>query len=382
MILREWTDANGKKVTLTSSSGGKSFKNRFKKLLDYHIANKERSIIKTDIQKLTDDYFYYTERHEGDVLKYDMSVSTYINPKTEDWSFEVTIDNKSKDTTEGTGWENFLVNIKIWLKVPFQKTTAYKDLLTEWLDSTGKKVNSSAPASKTSSKANKEKFKELTDYMKANKSFSTTKAEAVRIADDGFTYKETWKSPSGQEFVLTILVGFEEVGSWSFEFYMDTNLISEAKGTGWEDFLKELTKYFNAPKTRALEYDSLLEWVDRQGKKVGQTSTTSTKNYPDQTERYKKLLNQIDSDGFCKYTINLLDDRILAFTISNGVGVKIIFKPYVPCYLVQVDGYDNNCKDWEEVLKLLIIEGIIGDTDLCESASYAEDFKLYENLWN
>lgn len=131
----------------------------------------------------------------------------------------------------------------------------------------------------------------------------------------------------------------------------------------------------------------LSEWKDNKGNQVNTGSVTSkpaasSKNYPSQEYRYKRLLAQIDSDKICKYTVNLLDDRILAITLNNGVGVKIIFKPYVPCYLVQVDGQDTTCDDYEDVLKLLIIEGIIGDTDLCEAASFAEDFRLYENLWD
>jgi hypothetical protein len=133
----------------------------------------------------------------------------------------------------------------------------------------------------------------------------------------------------------------------------------------------------------------LYEWKDDNGKKINLTTSaitsptpSSNKNYLDHTDRYKKLLAQIDSDKIVKYTINLLDDRILAITLNNGVGVKIIFKPYVPCYVVQVDGYDTKCDDYKEVLKTLIIEGIIGDTDLCESvSSVVEEFKEYETLW-
>ena len=134
---------------------------------------------------------------------------------------------------------------------------------------------------------------------------------------------------------------------------------------------------------------NLREWKDTKGNQINlnksssaPASNTSTKNYPDQTDRYKRLLAQIDSDGFCKVTVNLLDDRILAFTTHDGLPIKIIFKPYVPCYLLQIDGKDFSCKDFEEVLDILLDIEVIKNTDLCESASFAEDFRLYENLWN
>lgn len=73
-----------------------------------------------------------------------------------------------------------------------------------------------------------------------------------------------------------------------------------------------------------------------------QPASSSHKNYPSQEERYKRLLAQIDSDKTCSYTVNLLDDRILAITTNSAKGdleLKIIFKPYVPCYLLQLTYY-------------------------------------------
>lgn len=134
----------------------------------------------------------------------------------------------------------------------------------------------------------------------------------------------------------------------------------------------------------------LNEWQDAKGNKVNtnsparSTTSTGAKNYPDQTDRYKRLLAQIDADGYSKYTVNLLDDRILAFTTHDGLPIKIIYKPYTtpPSYLVQIDGKDFYDNEYEDVLNLLLDIEVIKNTDLCESASIAEDFRTYETLWD
>jgi hypothetical protein len=139
--------------------------------------------------------------------------------------------------------------------------------LHEWKDSTGKKVNTpstssaSTPASTTSSKTNKEKFKELTDYMSNHKSPLARKTEVTRLDDGGFTYEETWYSSAlKRDFVLSVLVDYSRFNSsWGYKLYMDTNLIKEAKGSGWEALLEGLEKHFYVPKTGSPEHKSLTE---------------------------------------------------------------------------------------------------------------------------
>ena len=135
---------------------------------------------------------------------------------------------------------------------------------------------------------------------------------------------------------------------------------------------------------------NLKEWVDAKGNKIklntpAQTTTSSTGNYPSQEDRYKKLLAQIDADNICEYTVNQLTDRILDITVSTAkksdTPIKIVYKPYVPCYTFIVYGREVNDLTYEEILDLLEMAGIIKNTNLCESGSIAEDFRLYENLW-
>ena len=111
-----------------------------------------------------------------------------------------------------------------------------------------------------SSKTNKEKFKELTDYMIKNKSSETAKAVVVRLDDGGFTYKEYRKSPSGQDFTLTLLVGYSRFSpQWKYELYLDTDLEEERSGNGFNYLIFELYKHFSVPKVGSPEHDSICE---------------------------------------------------------------------------------------------------------------------------
>lgn len=130
----------------------------------------------------------------------------------------------------------------------------------------------------------------------------------------------------------------------------------------------------------------LYEWKDSNGKKVSTASTPASTSQPaikSQKERYKKLIAQIDADKISTYTVNELTDTILDFNVSTkyrptGYRVKIEYSPTTDDFILQVgDGTALKGNDWnEDILSLLSVGAI-----LRESCSIAEDFKLYENLW-
>ncbi len=152
----------------------------------------------------------------------------------------------------------------------------------------------------------------------------------------------------------------------------------------------------------------LYEWKDAKGNKINLNNSTcrsttaasnvnnnsSTTNYPNQTERYKKLLAQIDKEKRFKYTITLLTDNALVFNLidplnsNKTIAIAIVYKPYTtpPIWRMGVgDRPTVDYKDWNELLEIFETPGIIKDiSSLKESfeSSVAEDFELYENLWN
>lgn len=138
------------------------------------------------------------------------------------------------------------------------------------------------------------------------------------------------------------------------------------------DYLEQLEELDDAPKL-----ESLSEWVAFNGKQVHLNSTTTTvppdpqaAKYPSQEDRYKKLLAQIDADNISTYTVNTLDDRILDITLNTefktGVVVKIIYKPYVPCYAFMVGDKVLNGMNYQDILDLLLTAKVIKNTNLCE----------------
>ena len=143
----------------------------------------------------------------------------------------------------------------------------------------------------------------------------------------------------------------------------------------------------------------LQEWLDSQGNKIDTTpanNTQKTSGYPDQTPIYKDIISQIKKDGAGSFTINLLTDRILAFSIDinnkipQTIGIKIIFKPWVPCYLMQINlktmTKESNCSSIKEVLICLAALNIINPSRVfnqtIQENTIAKEFSIYENMWN
>ena len=149
----------------------------------------------------------------------------------------------------------------------------------------------------------------------------------------------------------------------------------------------------------------LLEWkyMNQQTNTTTNNSTptasnkTSTGSNQDQTERYKKLLAQIDKEKNYKYDLLLLNDQTLAFELDiNPVNNKttmiaIVYNPAVnpPVWRMRVgNGTPVEYRDWNDILEVFEIPGIIKDiSSLKESlntnaTSIVEDFETYNNLWS
>ena len=258
-------------------------------------------------------------------------------------------------------------------------------LLKEWLDSKGNRINtgsSTGQVAKTSG-GFKERFKKLLDYASKHKGPAVHKTTIKSLSDDGFFYTEERRGGySFYDVDINVYIG-ELTEAWRLRVYIDNKPEADLSGTGWPELLKQLRAYITVPVPTTPEYKDLLtEWVDAKGNKVStSTSSKATSKIPDQTARFKSLLSQIDSDGFCKYTVNVLDGNMLSITLHNKVKVTLVRRAFAPVYALTIENHREVYDDYEDVLKALIEEGIIGETDLCES-TLAEDFQLYESLWN
>jgi hypothetical protein len=171
------------------------------------------------------------------------------------------MDGKKIEESILLDWKELLRALKAYFNAPYLGTPEYTSLteeLREWKTMNPSTKGSSQSASTASSKTNKEKFKELTDYMKAHSNSSVDKAEVVRLDRNDCIYKEHWKLTTGQEFTIILSVVFNS-SSWRLKLYLDTSLLKEIQGADWEDLLEELEKCFHVPKAGTQEYKNLCE---------------------------------------------------------------------------------------------------------------------------
>jgi hypothetical protein len=278
--------------------------------------------------------------------------------------------------------------------------------LKEWRDANGNKVK--LPASTGATKSNsatkvsigsfKNRLVKLIDYAKAHKWSKITNVEILEITDDSLKFIEHYDS--GVDITYDIYIGsFTE--AWKLKIYSsvadDTEKpILDRSGIEWVDLLKTIREYIIVPVVGTPEYkDLLMEWVDANGKKVTTASSKNISNNSpatlvnskDQTERYKKLLAKIDSEKKYTYKVKELSNRVLAIVIDSELirkFVRIIYSPSKESYLVQIsESPDVRCDAWKTALQVLVGAGIIKNTsESIDNSSYADDFKLYENLWD
>ena len=270
--LKEWLDSNGKKINSNSKAATAEgpYKKRFEKLIKYHIDHASSELESVTTKDIKDYSFHLSEHYNTGSQEFDRTIIVSVNKYTDEFYLSIFVDGKAVYQNDYEGYDKVLeILTGTYMFLPDEGTQEYGDLLVEWIDATGQKVNSNNSSTtqtarnKTYSKSNKEKFEELTNYMKNNRGTTAIKSDIVRVDDHGFTYKEHWAatvSALGEAYVLTVLVGYSRFNSaWRFELYMDTTLIKEMKGSGMEDLLVELGHYFRVPKAGSMEYKSLTE---------------------------------------------------------------------------------------------------------------------------
>lgn len=426
MELREWQYMN-KPAGSTTNNSFSGYKKRFEKLINYHInhaSSELESITKKDIK---DDGFRLSEHYDNGHHEFDRDIVVSYDKDSDTFMLRIFVDGKEVDNILRKGYEAFVDAAEGYMFLPDAGTPDYEDLLTESLNE-WKLMNPPAQqAQATSSKTNKEKFKELTDYMIANANFVSTKkvskAGAFGIGDYGFIYKES-VNMNGQDFILTLVVNYgnkhnSPSTAWNCELYMDTQFIKEVQGNGMEELLQELKGNFKVPKTGSPEYKSLTEslsselneWEYINPPKASQSASTTSSNtfYKD---KFKKLLDyHLSNDYHIKHgssqgTVELLSEdsnkALFKFkdtwmggsTIHETIIAAAYFKKDASWWILKmVDGEQKESidgNDFNELVKKLYRYFTLPATNSSEyqalleevDSSIADDFKLYENLWD
>ena len=410
-MLVEWMDAQGNKISSNSSSITNntvtgSYKNRFGKLINYHErCNTSDRTIK--INKLSNDTLNFTEHYpDGGTVKYEI----HIEVATGAWNYKIKTMYGVQEDESGTGWENLLGHLRYHISIPTAKTLLYKDLLNEWVDAQGKKVTlgSSAQAQSNSKLSNRDKFIEITDFMKAHPGTHVTKAEVTRIDDSGFTYKELRSLGGINDITLAVNCNHSRFSdAWNCEIYRNNKIIEDTLGHGWPDLLRLLNAYFNAPMSKDPIYQKLLEWVDAKGNKINTSSSQVSKSTTKggYWERFNKLIlyhvnhkssgvdkivrTKVSKDGF-HYTEH---HRSGISGYDYDVVVKIDPNTESWTFQTSIDGTPFKGGAGNDYLALLKELGkhmrlpAEGSTEynklLTETySSVVDDFRAYETLWS
>lgn len=275
--------------------------------------------------------------------------------------------------------------------------------LYEWKDTKGNKVSTTSGAptpstSGTSSGSFKKRLNKLINYYGQHHPAEVDFITVNLLTNDTLDFTEYYDDRSAVRYNIYIGPATE---AWRLKISMNGKLKDDIAGQGWPELLKTLRPYITVPVTTTPGYKELLtEWLDSDGKKVSQASappaTTSSnkKSTVDFTDRFTKLCKHL-TDLHGRVRITYLEPqrfscRILDKNDNFLLVIKIDYLPETKRFRVSL--YANEeikadnvyMKDWDYLLDQFLACGIIKDKKLCESveSSIADDFKLYENLWN
>jgi hypothetical protein len=444
MRLKEFVDKDGNKINLPRSTGNASgnnktssgdYKKRFEKLLNYHIAHKDKSVDKVFPPNIMPYGFTYVEHHGDGINGYTKKVTAAITYDTEEWVFNVYMDGREVARETGKTWEKFVWNIANYLALPqVSSDPEYQELL-EFVDASGKKVNLPKTSTKntvTTKGSYWKRFEKLLEYAIAHKASNVGFISLKDITDTYLKFIEYYSRGNVDHTVYRITID-PATEEWNIKVDCSNGTKDNDSGTGWANLLKQLRYYITIPVVGTPEYKDLMfedskstfaedllhEFVDASGNKITlprstNTSSTATSSQPaskTNKEKFEELviyMKYYQVPYTTKMEVARLNDLGLKYIISRKpVGVKeytitldVHYSRFIDSWQFTVyknDDYldDASGKGWAELLKALrdsefgtyaIIPkpGSMEYDYLCESAtsSLADDFKLYENLWD
>jgi hypothetical protein len=385
MELREWQYINkstaSSSTTSTASTSSTSFKKRFDKIIKYYGDNLPAEVDYITVNLLTPGSLNFTENYDnGDKVQYDIFIDDFA---TEDWGIKIKVNGQPTEKYFDKGWAKLLNTLGAYIELPQMGDPEYKNLLTEWV----------AMNNKTSSSSGyKKRFEKLIKYHIDHASSELERVNNKVINEYDFHLSEHYNTGS-DEFNRTIIVS---VNKYTDEFFLsifvDGKEVYHNVYKSYEEVLEILTgSYMFLPDEGTQEYDDLLteslnEW---QLMNPPQPATSKNPYTRGQAYRYNRLLDQITSDGIAKYKLHKITNITLDITVdtkkTKDLNIKIVYNQADDDYELITNGKTSlsGCDYKKDILPLLQAGGVIANTDLCESAgSIADDFKLYENLWD
>lgn len=399
MELREWQYMN--KPASNSSGSSKTNKDKFITLMYNMMKNKLPSVTDAKCVRVDDSGFTYKETSNNATLgEYTLTLLVGYN-KDNSWKYELYIDTTLAETRTGDGMKELIHWLNSYFGVPAVGTKEYQSL-TEWVVM---KNNSNTSA------GYKKRFEKLIKYHIDHASSELESITKKDIKDDSFRLSEHYNN-GHHEFDRDIVVSYDkDSDTFMLRIFVDGKEVDNILRKGYEDFVDAAEDYMFLPDSGTQEYDDLLteslnEWQLMNPPKASQSaSTTSSKT---NKEKFAELLqymvdhklstvvktdiSKLDEDGFTyrelRHPVGLEQAYELATIVNYGYG-KNNSSWQVSVYKSgrNIDVFTG--EGWDELLGALDTRynvparGSIEYKSICESASsIADDFKLYENLWD
>ncbi len=403
MRLNEWqymnkpaansntTSAASNSSGTSSSAGNKSFKKRFDKLIQYYGQHLPAEVDYIMVNLLTKDTLDFTE-YFNDGARAQFNIT--INPATEAWTLKYYVNGSLVDSISDTSWPELLKTLYVGYidELPHAGTPEYNNLLTEWV----------VMNNKTSSTSYKKRFEKLIDYHIKHASKELKRVIRKEIKDDSFHLTEHYKNVN-HEFDRDVIVSVDtKTNTFFLNSFINGKEVENNNRIGWENFLKLLDLFLFLPDEGTSDYDDLLvEWVAMKNNSSASQPTKTNKEKFTELLQYmvdhklstvvKTDISKLDEDGFTyrelRHPVGLEQAYELATIVNYGYGKKN------SSWQVSIYKSGRNIdvftgEGWDELLGALDTRynvparGSIEYKSICESASFADDFKLYENLWN
>jgi hypothetical protein len=416
MKLNEWKQMNNTTPAASSSSSGvsnKSFKKRFDKLISYYGQHLTKEVSYLDVTLLTKDTLAFSEVYKkGDKIDFNISITDFDD---ESWIVKVETDGFRIATLIGSGWVNLLKKLRSYITVPVVGIPEYNDLLqedlTEWVV-----MNNN----KTSSTGYKKRFERLIKYHIDHSSSELESVTRKDIKDESFVLGEHYNTGSS-EFDREIAVSVDKTtNTFYLNIFVNGKQVYHNDYESYEEVLEILIDtYMYLPAAGTQDYDDLLTESLREWKSMNSSTPTNSKasSQPATStlykDKFKKLLDyHIANDYHIKHgngqgAIELLsedsDKALFKYKetwedhVNNkheNITAAAYFKGDSTWWVVRTE--DGQPKEdfigdgFNELIKKLYryftlpatnsseYQALLEETD----SSIADDYKLYENLWN
>jgi hypothetical protein len=415
MELREWQYINkpaGNSTTASTSSntGNKSFKKRFDKIIKYYGDHLPAEVDYVIVNLLTNGSLNFTENYDnGDKVQYDIFIDDF---DTEDWGIKIKVNGQPTEKYFDKGWAKLLNTLGAYIELPQMGDPEYKNLLIEWVVMNNKTSSSSG--------GYKKRFEKLIKYHIDHASSELERVNNKVINEYGFHLSEHYNTGS-DEFNRTIIVS---VNKYTDEFFLsifvDGKEVYHNVYKSYEEVLEILTDtYMFLPDEGTPDYDDLLTESLNEWKLMNPPASSSAPSSTGSFESYKNRFNKL-FDYATKHKhysvvgteIKKLseDEHTSMFHFTHHVlggaqgfdyDLEIILainKPQGNWFLLVYEfdgkGHDKIADLTGSSYSSLLITlsdyievpaaGSSEYKDLLQesiNASIADDFKLYENLW-